>query len=797
MNPLESVRGRVHALALMIAIACQAVWALDHLTTREDPTGAPPAGDAPRHPGSARVLLLLVDSLRWETATDPAAMPHLVALSERATIARVRTSTDAVTVSAVREMFTGRERFLAFGFLRDFVTGRESVESLFTQMKAAGIRADIHPPDAFVQFGDDLPAQTASAPVDDRNQGQQDAWVREALDKLREGRCELCIGHIVYTDRVAHDVGVYGAEYAEAYRHVDSLVDELDRSVPEDVTLVVAGDHGHTDSGRHSLGLDVPTFLLYRGPAFQSGVSLGTIPITAHRYLLGWALELPLAADYSGSRHPEALRAEGPRPPEYAVATEGGAPRSRASPWFAIVAMGTGALAATWLSWLFAGLHRGLALAWLGVLAGAGVVWWAPLSIAPLAGAVAAVLVGARERAAAVAVVGGAAVGFLLHRWGVELGAMRALIHEPSWETMERVAVAVVLGAAALAAWLGAVRASWIVTGAVMLLLPPTVYRYGAMPALVTLWLAWLVALFADTRRNALHPLPIGCAFAAVLFLQPFGFADAGNFTHESWHPWASGLMPHGTEAWTAASLVAKLVIFVRLRGPRGVQPLGLVAAWALHQVHWGFWDPTPAEHVAAIGVLTLVGALARRHLDGAAGHEVRRVAWLSALYLVYYYAIRIPHDHYMWADFFFAALKLSAVLAHRFGRNVAGHAAILMVFGAVAAGWVTLAWTLHLLEWSVLYDGFPASVVEEHALLFMPVILGRYVAIVAIARLILGDVFGASFPRRPVLAAFGLKALGLAATMTGLGLALPDTGVYLEAVQEIAIVLVLAAGAL
>src|SRR5262249_30874490 len=110
------------------------------------------------------------------------------------------------------------------------------------------------------------------------------------------------------------------AAYRERFRAADAMVAAMDRAVPSDETLVVMGDHGHDAKGRHSFGLDVPTFAVYRGARFQRAHDLGTTPIREHRYLLGWALGLPLPSDYDGPRHPEALVSHGPLPGDYSAA---------------------------------------------------------------------------------------------------------------------------------------------------------------------------------------------------------------------------------------------------------------------------------------------------------------------------------------------------------------------------------------------------------------------------------------------------------------------------------------------
>lgn len=798
---------RVNAVMLAIAVLVCGVWVMDHLTTAGSDRVGKTAARAPDsfHRGNPRVFVLLVDSLRYGTATDPARMPHLTAM--RGLRAQVTSSRDAVTVSAIREMFSGRERFLAFGFVKDFLTGRESVESIFTQLREDGRAASVYPPYAFEQFADDIPPRPVDESVADRDQDQQDAWVREGLASFLDGRYDFSVAHIVYSDRVAHDVGVNGEAYRAAYERVDVLIRELDAAVPPEDTLVIAGDHGHTDSGRHSLGLDVPTFALYRGAAFRDDVHLGTIPIAAHRYLLSWAAKLPLSGGYQSSRHPEALApaASSSASPYSAESAAEAPPVGSPRALYLIVAMTLGLVAGLWLGvvWGFWRRPRWVsAAAWaaLGSLALIVLsVAFVGLAIVLCLAALASEHRGGTARRHIAWAAAGAPAGVLFSSWGTLLARYRDWVHEPSWVELERLAAFVILAAGGFAWRVGAERTAWWVIGAVGMLAHATVYRYGAMPSLVTVWLAWLLAtvvaskprLEADGRPGARlnGSATIGLALGVVLLVQPFAFADAGNFQMHSWHPWIPSLVPGDHDEWVQATLIVKLVIFARWRVPHWVKPLGVAAAWQLHRLHWGQWHPSPAEYLSMIAFFAAAGAIAPRFVSERAGREIRRVSWLGALYLAYYYTIRIPNDHYMWADCFFAALSLSARLAARQGdaRRRAHHYAILVVLGIAVAGWVTIAWTLHLYEWKFIYELLDPGFVEEHALLLVPVINGRYLIPVFMARIIVHEGFGyqTPYPKRLVWTAAGAKIISLVLVLTGVGYSIADSDVYLEAIQE------------
>lgn len=807
---------------MLLAILLTGVWAMDQLTTVETgqlvPAPKPLAATETVnpdsfHPGRARMFVFIVDSLRDKTATNPELMPYLSAMRQRSLHAVVTSSRDAVTVSAIREMFTGRERFQAFGFLRDFITSPESVESLFTQLHSAKVPVAVYPPFAFEQFAHYIPNRDFDGGGDDRAQAQQNEWIREAMVSFREGKVDFAVGHVVYSDRVAHDGGVHSKAYRAAFRSVDQLIAELDQKIAPEDTLVVTGDHGHTETGRHSLGLDVPSFTVYRGPGFQPGLSLGTIPIAEHRWLMSWGMKLPLAGDYASSRHPEGLVSGAHARP--AAFSKGASPskrgRSKSNLWhivLTVVWLTVGLLATLWfgLLWeVWLDPRRVKVGFWLAIALSLAMVvspWSAVLALL-----VTVAVVFAEHRAGNRRALIGLGLGVLASAacfgWGTGMALVRDVVHYPSMSRMRGAALLLFVAMALAAYRFGAVRASWFVVGGVALFFYPTVYRYGAMPALVNMWLCWMIALIVEARSATGKGRYLLVVMSAALFalLQPFAFSDAGNFEHHSWHAWIDGLSPTGHQQWVAASLALKLFLFVPWRGHHALKVIGAVVAVGLHFVMWRFWVPSAGVWIAAVALLCVAAWLLPRRCERDTGDELRRMAGLAALMLLYSYTIRLPIHHYMWADFFLAALYLSALMAKRFSRSDEHrhHYAILALFGVIVGGWTTVTWTMHLFEWKVFYDWFSAAFMENHALMFMPIIGARYVVIVLAARMILRRGFAGaeSYPRRMIYTGLGLKLVTLTLIIVGLGSQIPDSGVYLEAIQEGAILAVLSLGLL
>ena len=303
-----------------------------------------------------RAFVLLLDSLRYQTVTNAAIMPRSVALRGTAVTARVTPTRDAITVPSIRAAFSGRDSTSLLGFVRNFVKRSTGMESIFTQLAAQGRHAAVFSDGAFDQFGEHVFESFENEEDAPDEWRAQNAALDHALQLFRAGKHDLVVVHVTYTDHTAHELGIADPEYRKRFGRVDEMVARVAAAIPPGDTFVLLGDHGHDAAGRHALGLDVPTFALYRGPRERAGVDLGTISIRDHRYLMGYALGLDLPADYSAGRHPQALvpTAAGALPAEYARSArvqdgaDSGIPRGERVSLHALVVY-LGVLFAVWL----------------------------------------------------------------------------------------------------------------------------------------------------------------------------------------------------------------------------------------------------------------------------------------------------------------------------------------------------------------------------------------------------------------------------------------------------------------
>ena len=441
----------------LIGVVVTAYTRLDALAGLDMPSApAVDDGAAAYDAGKPRLFVLWIDSLRYETASDPNLMPALNQLKHRGLYAKVTTSFDPISTPALKAAFTGRDQFALLGFVRNFGAHGDPVPSVFTQAAAHRLSHAAWADSAMAQFSDAFPIERCFSYHlgEGTDIERENRSVRAAMAAFLAERYDVVVAEIVYTDHAAHRFGVGHATYTKAFAEADRMVAELATQLPKDSTLLVMGDHGHTLDGRHSMGLDVPTFAAYVGPGFTVDADLGSIPITDHRYFLSWALKVPLTG-HLGSDHRAALVATGDWPTSFAKPQTGARPMT--PPWNAFAAVAGVVMLWVGLSALMLMQPRArvFALLWgLGTLSvSASYLLPSRLALQGACGVAALAVGGAALRAPLrIRLLTGAAMlgALIMFGWGHALALLRPSIHGvKSWTVA---AVWLVLGALLL--WL-------------------------------------------------------------------------------------------------------------------------------------------------------------------------------------------------------------------------------------------------------------------------------------------------------------------------------------------------------
>lgn len=782
-------------------------WMMDGITAYRAPVAtvvsASPTIDPPR---TGRVFILLLDSLRHQTAMDAGAMPALARLRASGVWAEVKPSYNAVTVPCVRAAFTGRDEVSVLGFLDNFLHGDAEIDSIFRRLAATGRRTAAFSHGGFTQFGRAIdPNLVSELSVNSEGvEAAEDAGVARMLALFHEQRHDVVIAHISYTDYAAHKYRVGTPNYRRDFRRADKLVALAAASVGAADTLIVMGDHGHAEDGSHTLGQDVPTCLLYRGPKFKAGHDLGRVDIMAHTWLLGAVFGLAPPADYTGGDQSDALA--GPANPVVRVSGNQetkvlAAPRGLWIYQALLALFGAGLIwparapwmrrpEARWVVWL--ALPAALAPlpwnAWIGAPVGLVTMAW--------------LLRGSRPRAWLLVA---AALLFALgwHEWGRLLAGWREYLHAI---TRGQLAASwLVAGVAAMAVATRANR-SWVAVfvAAVGFMTVPTNYRYGFTGLMIPFLWIWLAAYAASlVREKQLGSWRaagwIGCSAVAIFaFTQLFAGVEAVNFIFRGFVPVVS-FRRYGFEALMFLGIAAKLVIFFPTWPRRWLPAVAaVVCIGGLQHVQWRTWEPGPWMSLGVIaGLLAGWGGWRRRD------PELAQVMLLALLFFLYAFCV-LPHrEAYARADCVLAALVLAARWLRRFPQpeNLAADYLGLATVALLAAGYFTANWSVEGLEWSRIYTWFPAHVVESAlgAALLVPWLVLKTSLPLFVAQRLLGRELRAlaPWPGESLRRLVGGKILTLLLVVTGLGVTGAVNVVYLEGVQQLTILAILSVGLL
>lgn len=265
--------GRTAFVGALLGLLC--VWLLD--TVQE--VSVPPLVRIARPPAT-RLVVLLVDSLS-DRDVGQGAMPKLAARLQHSGLhGPVQPCADAITVPCLAATISGHDRLSVFAVGANFAASGSAIEhSVLGQLQREGLRAGY--------FGERMlakPMQGLTRVLADLHSDTQ--LLDELSRALQRDDLHVLIAHFRDLDQAAHRYGDSDPAYVDIRHRVDDQLDALiEQLLPTDHVLVM-GDHGHTESGRHAAGLDTTTYAAYLGPQFSRSVST-PMRITDHAAI--WA----------------------------------------------------------------------------------------------------------------------------------------------------------------------------------------------------------------------------------------------------------------------------------------------------------------------------------------------------------------------------------------------------------------------------------------------------------------------------------------------------------------------------
>lgn len=254
----------VFGLVVVLCVAC--VMAVLRIAGPADA----PAGIEARPPLHARlsehVLLVIVDGLRYDVATDPARMPHFARAMRERRSAEIWAGPVSMTTSAVLAYGTGKPGGLE-QIVFNVAPKRTTLNSWLENAHVRGIGIALAGDPAWVgMYGKYIGAQRLD-PKGVAIHVNYDAETFAGVRDLRAGAPHVLIAHFVTPDHQGHAYGIRSRRYVEYIRSYDRQLAELLAEFGPEWTVIVTSDHGAADSGTH--GADVA--VQRRSPIFAYG----------------------------------------------------------------------------------------------------------------------------------------------------------------------------------------------------------------------------------------------------------------------------------------------------------------------------------------------------------------------------------------------------------------------------------------------------------------------------------------------------------------------------------------------
>jgi hypothetical protein len=245
------------------------------------PPPAPPVASLPfpaERPLANHLLLVVVDGLRHDIATDPDRMPSFAAAMRRRRSAEIWAGRITMTSSAVLAYGTGQQGALE-EVVRDMFPRQPSYESWLSTAARRGLSlASVGDP-AWVEMYRPALAFSHVDPVHLAVEVDFNDETFAATRDARARRPNFLVSHFVTPDHQGHAWGIFSERYRRHIRDYDARLAALLAEFGPEWTVIVTSDHGAVDTGTHGTDIDVERRVpLY---AYGPGIAPKSEPATS------------------------------------------------------------------------------------------------------------------------------------------------------------------------------------------------------------------------------------------------------------------------------------------------------------------------------------------------------------------------------------------------------------------------------------------------------------------------------------------------------------------------------------
>ena len=390
----------LRSLAILVAAVALATRLITAYFT-SDVLPLPANTEVANPPLANRVLLVVLDGLRYDTALKTQIMPNLRQLAMHGASGLSMTGELTMTVNGVRCIGAGVNPTLS-----DYLQVRAvTFDNPFAALAARGGRIALVGTGTWQsQFGAYANIAVARDPSMDRAEfvdsvnGADRIYVEQALRIVRRNDWDLVVLHLPGIDMASHRWTAFAEPFRVKARAVDTDLGRLIDAAGSNTTIVITSDHGSGERGHHGSGEPearrTPIILAGRGIAAGVRLSIRQIDIAATLAILfglpipasseGWvmtsALDAPaavrdriVAANRAQLAHYARAYAAARAIPEPAFADDD--PHAM-SDWLSAVQSGATLVPALWAAVLAITAVLLIVGEWSGLSWRASVVWW-------------------------------------------------------------------------------------------------------------------------------------------------------------------------------------------------------------------------------------------------------------------------------------------------------------------------------------------------------------------------------------------------------------------------------------
>ena len=215
------------------------------------PAALPPLGN----PATGRLVFILVDGLRQDTALDAEVMPNLAGLREVGASASIHSEAPSYSEPAYTTLLTGASPEISDGPVINL--DYEDIppftqDNLFSSAHRAGLRTAIS---GYYWFEKLVPQSDVDLRfyTSGEDRTADEAVMAAALPWLRDRSAELVLVHLDQVDYAGHhEGGARDPRWNEAAKRVDDMIGEVSKELDlSRDTILVLSDHGHIGIGGH------------------------------------------------------------------------------------------------------------------------------------------------------------------------------------------------------------------------------------------------------------------------------------------------------------------------------------------------------------------------------------------------------------------------------------------------------------------------------------------------------------------------------------------------------------------